>query len=72
MKTFFEALSNNKDTESFIKELNENIYFCMELSKQSYYDVIKMPLQKFYGYIKWKIKYDEEKNKMIKKKLEEN
>jgi hypothetical protein len=37
----------------------------MEMSKQSYYDVCLMPVQRFYDYMKWKTKLEEEKAKMI-------
>lgn len=37
----------------------------MELSGQSYVDVIQMPLKKFYDYMKWKTDLEEEKQKRI-------
>jgi len=37
----------------------------MEMSKQSYSDVMKMPVKKFYDYLKWKSDLEEEKRKMI-------
>jgi len=37
----------------------------MEMSKQSYDDVIQMPVQRFYNYLKWKSNLEEEKKKML-------
>jgi len=37
----------------------------MEMSKQSYADVTKMPVKKFYDYLKWKSTLEEEKRKMM-------
>jgi hypothetical protein len=33
----------------------------MEMSEQSYIDVVSMPLQRFYNYLKWKTKLEEER-----------
>ncbi len=37
----------------------------MELSAQSYIDIMQMPIIRFYNYLKWKIKIEEEKQKLI-------
>jgi len=37
----------------------------MEMSKQSYQQVMMMPIYKFYAYIKWKSNLEEEKQKMM-------
>jgi len=37
----------------------------MEMSKQGYSEVTLMPVKKFYDYLKWKTKLEEEKQKMI-------
>ncbi len=37
----------------------------MEMSKQSYKDVIFMPIKKFYDYLKWKSDLEEEKQKIM-------
>jgi hypothetical protein len=44
----------------------------MELSRQSYNDVKSMPVKKLYDYMKWKIKLEEDKQKMIKESMTEN
>jgi hypothetical protein len=41
----------------------------MELSKQSYPDVTNMPVTRFHNYLKWKIKLDEDKKKMLDEEL---
>jgi len=42
----------------------------MELSKQSYTEIMKMPLIDIDKYIKWKNKLDEEINKELQKEYE--
>jgi len=37
----------------------------MEMSKQSYDHVIKMPVKRFYNYLKWKSDLEEEKKTML-------
>jgi len=37
----------------------------MEMSKQSYVEVVNMPVKKFYDYLSWKIKLEEEKRKIM-------
>jgi len=37
----------------------------MEMSKQSYKDVMAMPIQKLHNYLKWKADLEEEKQKMM-------
>ena len=37
----------------------------MEMSKQSYNDVMVMPVKRFQNYMKWKNDLEEEKQKMI-------
>ena len=37
----------------------------MELSNQSYKDTVSMPLQRFYTYLKWKSKLEEDRRKSI-------
>ena len=45
--------------------MKENIFTCMEMSKQSYHDVIRMPIKRFYDYMDWKAKLEEEKQKQL-------
>ena len=51
--------------DEYISQLEKNIYTCMEMSKQSYEDVVSMPVQRFYNYLKWKSDLEEEKKKML-------
>jgi hypothetical protein len=42
----------------------------MEMSKQSYPDVLTMPIQRFHSYVKWKSDLEDEKNKIIESQME--
>ena len=42
-----------------------NIYTCMDLTGQSYIDVLYMPVKFFLDFIKWKIQIEDEKQKKI-------
>ena len=44
----------------------------MEMSKQSYIEIMNMPVIKFYNYLKWKSNLEEEKQKMINEEVEKN
>ena len=37
----------------------------MEISNQSYLEVVSMPVTRFYNYLKWKVKLEEEKQKRM-------
>ena len=37
----------------------------MEIGKQTYSDVMKMPLKRLYNYLKWKSDLEDEKQKLI-------
>jgi len=41
----------------------------MEMSKQSYVDIVAMPVQRFYSYLKWKSDLEEEKKKIITEEI---
>ncbi len=53
------------NVENYRKSLAADIYTCMELSAQSYIDVVNMPVKKFYDYMKWKTDLEEEKQRRI-------
>jgi len=57
--------SQHDEIFSFKKELAENIYSCMEMSRQSYIDVILMPVKRFQDYLKWKTQLEEGKQKRL-------
>jgi len=50
-------------------ELNESIYACMEMSKQSYIEICMMPFKRFQDYMKWKARFEEEKQKRIEEEI---
>lgn len=62
-KAFFVHCSQPDSVVEFKENLAENIFACMEMSKQSYTDVILMPQKRFQDYLKWKTKLEEEKQK---------
>jgi len=54
--------------DRFRSSLHDNVYSCMELSKQSWDDVMNMPVQRLHDYLKWKTDLEEEKQKLIKER----
>ena len=53
------------NVEQYRKALAADIFTCMELSNQSFPDVVSMPIKKFYDYMKWKTELEEEKQRRI-------
>jgi len=53
--------SDDKFHDEYIKSLRDNIYTCMEFSRQSYGEVIAMPIKRFYDYLKWKVDLEDKK-----------
>lgn len=41
----------------------------MEMSGQSYLDIIAMPIQRFYNYVKWKVDLEEERKKQMAEQM---
>jgi hypothetical protein len=41
----------------------------MEFSKQSYTEAMSMPVQRFHGYMKWKVDVEEEKAKSLQEEM---
>jgi hypothetical protein len=41
----------------------------MEMSKQSYTEIIEMPVKRFYSYLKWKSDLEDEKKKMVAEEI---
>lgn len=64
-KTFFAQCSQHEEMSKFKDTLAEDMFACMELSKQSYTDVCQMPVKRFFDYLKWKSKLEEEKQKKM-------
>lgn len=66
LKTFFVWYTHSDNRiNRYRSELEQNVYACMEMSKQSYSEVMMMPVQRFYNYLKWKSDLEEEKKKMM-------
>jgi len=40
----------------------------MELSKQSYIEIVNMPVKRFQNYLKWKSDLEEDRQKMLEEK----
>ena len=57
--------TNHDEVDKYKRELTENIFSCMEMSKQSYIETVSMPVKKFYDYLSWKIRLEEEKKKIM-------
>lgn len=64
-RTFFVWCTQSDLQNKFREELEENIFACMEMSNQSYRDISFMPLQRFYNYLKWKSKLEEDRRNTI-------
>lgn len=43
----------------------------MELTKQGYLDIMLMPLGRFYAFLNWKIKLEEEKSRQMEDKIKD-
>jgi len=56
---------NDKSINDFLIVLKENIFTCMEWSKQSYVEVCNMPIQRLYDYLKWKTDLEEKKKQLL-------
>jgi len=56
--------TNDKYQESYLKRLRENIFLAIELGGLSYVDIMKMPVHRLDEYLNWKLKYDQDKEKL--------
>jgi len=61
--------SDNR-VDEYRTNLEKNIFACMELAKQSYSDTMQMPVNRFYNFLEWKLKLQEDKQKNIVSILE--
>ncbi|GIU69031.1 MAG: hypothetical protein KatS3mg002_0267 [Candidatus Woesearchaeota archaeon] len=64
--------SKHDEIDKYRKELEEMIFIVMETSRQSYIEVIQMPVSRFKNYLHWKIKFEEEKRKKIEEEMEKS
>lgn len=51
------------------KVMNENIFSCIELTRSPYGDIMLMPINRFYDFLKWKSKLEEEKQKQMEEEF---
>jgi len=49
--------------------LQENIFNCIELTKQGYIETMCMPVERFYSFLKWKADLEKEKQKIMNENL---
>jgi len=49
--------------------MDENIFSCMELTKQPYESIMLMPINRFQNFLKWKSNLEEEKQKAMTEEL---
>ena len=68
--SFFAHCSNDKSINAYKKQLDEEIFITIELSKCSYLDVMSMPVARLRAYKEWKIKWDREVAKAKQEELE--
>lgn len=57
--------SNTKAVDNYRETLDENIYAMIEMGHQNHNSIMKMPVKRFYGYLEWKAKLEEEKRKKM-------
>jgi hypothetical protein len=53
--------------ENYRKNLQQNIFLCVDMLNMGYLDVMCMPVKRFYDLIRWKIDMEEEKIKQMEK-----
>ena len=54
--------------DRYKRNLQENIFICIETLKQPYESIIEMPIKRLYDLLRWKAKLEEEKSKLIKER----
>lgn len=67
----FEHCTEYDAIDSYKKVLNDNVFTCMELSHQSYNEVMAMPVKKLFDYLKWKNSLEDSKRKILEEKAAE-
>jgi hypothetical protein len=69
-KTFFVWCTRYDNISEFKKNLQENIFACKELTGEGYIDIMSLPVERFYGLIKWKTDLEKDKQKMMNEKIQ--
>lgn len=65
--SFLGWYTQSDNMEKYKKNLQQNIFLCMDMMNIGYLDVMLMPVKRFYDLIKWKIEIEEEKIKQMEK-----
>ena len=65
--SFFAWYTRSDNRDHYIKNLQQNIFLCIDMMNMGYLDVMYMPVKRFYDMIKWKIEIEEEKIKQMEK-----
>lgn len=60
--SFAHYLSDDNITK-YLEATREDVFLAMELSGNSFGDIIEMPVGELSKYLEWKIKFDKEKQK---------
>lgn len=61
---------NEDNIKEYLKDTREAIFYCMELSKMSYIDVIQMPVYELSQYNEWKSKLEKDRQEQEARSLE--
>lgn len=62
---------NDVACDDYRSSIKEEIFSCIELGKQTYGDILSMPVKRMRDYLKWKYKLEEEKRKHMEENLEQ-
>ena len=62
------SATQHNDIAKYTKVLDENVFSCMEMAKQSWPDTMEMPVKKLTDYLKWKSDLEEERRKLMEEK----
>jgi len=68
--SFFGHFTNEEAIEEYVKDTREAIFYCMELSKMSYTDVVQMPVYELSQYNEWKSKLEKERQENEARSIE--
>gem|GEM_PF-1316857 len=68
---FFVHCTDYDGIDNYKKILNDNVFTGMELSGQSYNEIMGMPVKKLFDYLKWKNSLEDSKRKILEEKAAE-
>ena len=55
---------NDKSIEAYLSNLEENVFLLMQQLDQQYDAIMAMPVKRFSNCLKWKVKFDEQVQKI--------